>query len=127
MRNGYFLTAVLALGLSAASCFQPPKADVLFRCDPQAAPACPEGYTCEADGCCHKDGSDLTAHRGECRADGATTDGGMSAGTTTSAATSGTDASAGTSSGAGSSSGDSTTGTDATAGSSGTGTTGLAL
>lgn len=50
-----------------ASCFRPPAPAVLFSCDPDSAPACPDGYSCEADGCCHEDGSDVGEHEGECR------------------------------------------------------------
>lgn len=60
----------LLLGLCAgglAACFDPPSAAVLFSCDPDNAPACPPGYTCEIDGCCHRDGGDFEEHRNECR------------------------------------------------------------
>jgi hypothetical protein len=40
----------VALGISAA-CFTPPNDDVLFSCDRDEAPTCPDSYTCEADGC----------------------------------------------------------------------------
>jgi hypothetical protein len=33
----------------------------MFGCVDDEA-ACPVGYTCEADGCCHRDGSDVDAH-----------------------------------------------------------------
>lgn len=56
----------LALGLAAA-CFQAPRPAVQFSCDPDDAPECPEGYSCEDDGCCHLDGSDVDAHRDECK------------------------------------------------------------
>jgi hypothetical protein len=68
----------IALGIACgfvASCFDAPSADVMFSCDPDTAPACPDGYTCESDGCCHRDGSDFSAHAGECKTvatDGAT-------------------------------------------------------
>lgn len=56
----------LAIGVLAA-CFTPPDEDVLFSCDPDSAPTCPEQYTCEADGCCHRDGTDVEASFGACR------------------------------------------------------------
>jgi hypothetical protein len=49
---------VFAVGI-VVGCFDPPGGDVLFSCDPDEAPTCPDGYACEADGCCHKDGSDV--------------------------------------------------------------------
>ncbi len=55
-----------ALGFFAA-CFTPPDSDVLFSCEPDSAPTCPEKYTCEVDGCCHRDGSDVEASFGACR------------------------------------------------------------
>ncbi len=57
----------LSLGLLASACFEAPAADVMFACDPSGAPECPAGYTCEADGCCHRNGSDANAAAGECR------------------------------------------------------------
>ncbi|MFV8748968.1 hypothetical protein ACNOYE_00295 [Nannocystaceae bacterium ST9] len=59
------LLLALALGLTLA-CFQPPDDDVLFSCDPLADDRCPAGYTCEADGCCHRDGTDVQASFGAC-------------------------------------------------------------
>lgn len=59
-------TLGLALGDTLA-CFSAPSADVMFACEPESAPACPSGYTCEADGCCHRDGSKVSEHLGECR------------------------------------------------------------
>jgi hypothetical protein len=53
-------------------CFDAPAAVVMFSCEPDGASACPDGYTCEADGCCHRDGSDVNAHAGECKLQGAT-------------------------------------------------------
>jgi len=60
------LVLPFAVGL-LASCFRPPDPDVLFSCDPDGAPACPEDYSCEDDGCCHKNGSDVEASLGACR------------------------------------------------------------
>jgi hypothetical protein len=58
-------------------CFDAPAAAVMFSCEPDGASACPDGYSCEADGCCHRDGTDVDAHLGECKlaggSDGATT------------------------------------------------------
>ncbi len=59
------------LGLVAA-CFDAPAAAVMFTCDVASEPACPAGYTCQSDGCCHADGSDVAAHAGECMLGGAT-------------------------------------------------------
>ncbi|MEM9455958.1 MAG: hypothetical protein AAGF11_17390 [Myxococcota bacterium] len=41
-----------------------------FSCDPDDAPQCPEGYSCEADGCCHLDGSDFDENEGACQLGG---------------------------------------------------------
>lgn len=59
---------VLAVAVVAAAwgCFTAPSADVLFSCDPDDAPECPPRYTCQPDGCCHRDGSDVEASRGAC-------------------------------------------------------------
>ena len=59
---------VLAVAVIAAAwgCFSAPSADVLFSCDPDDAPECPPDYTCESDGCCHRNGSDVEASRGAC-------------------------------------------------------------
>jgi hypothetical protein len=81
---------LFALSFGTGACFNPPAADVMFTCDLEAAPACPDGYTCQDDGCCHRDGSDVEANRGACRIGGgpdptAATD----ADATTSAATTG--------------------------------------
>ena len=60
--------ALLTLGLtSVVGCFTPPNPPVLFACEPDGAAACPEGYACQADGCCHRIGSDYEQHQGECR------------------------------------------------------------
>ncbi|HEY0132950.1 MAG TPA: hypothetical protein VGB85_02685 [Nannocystis sp.] len=59
------LAALLAFGTALGACFNPPAAAVMFSCDPAAA-TCPDGYTCEADGCCHRDGSDVEADFGGC-------------------------------------------------------------
>ena len=57
----------LALSLGAISaCFNPPADDVMFACASGGEPACPSGYTCEMDLCCHKDGSDVDANLGGC-------------------------------------------------------------
>ncbi len=55
------------LGATTGACFTAPAGNVLFSCDPNVAPTCPGGYTCQADGCCHKDGSDLESSLGACR------------------------------------------------------------
>lgn len=56
----------LALAWLVPACFSPPNDDVLFACDPVDDPRCPEGYTCESDGCCHKNGTDVAASLGAC-------------------------------------------------------------
>lgn len=58
-----------AVGVLAAvwGCFSAPSADVLFACDPQTAPQCPPDYTCQSDGCCHRDGTDVEASMGACK------------------------------------------------------------
>ena len=61
--------AVLA-GLAAGACFNPPSAAVMFACDPAGSSACPAGYTCQDDGCCHKDGTDDPADDGACKLGG---------------------------------------------------------
>lgn len=94
LRAAYLLTAGLALGLGAGvGCFQAPADDVLFACEPDGAngtDACPSGYRCESDGCCHKVGSDVEANMGACALGGETegfptpdtgTDGGTDTGT----------------------------------------------
>jgi hypothetical protein len=84
---------ISALGLLfglAAACFEAPSDSVVFSCDPESAPACPPGYTCEEDGCCHRDGSDVEEHFGKCRLSG-TDSGGPPTGPDT-GATSATDA-----------------------------------
>jgi hypothetical protein len=58
------LLALLA-GLALAACFNAPADPVLFACTPEA-PECPTDYSCADDGCCHRDGSDITANFGAC-------------------------------------------------------------
>lgn len=62
---GLVLGAVLG-----GACFDAPRPAVQFSCDPDEAPQCPAGYTCEADGCCHLDGSDYEANVGACQLGG---------------------------------------------------------
>lgn len=54
------------------SCFNPPSADVLFSCAEQGE--CPDGYSCEEDGCCHRDGSDVDENLGSCALGGGGTE-----------------------------------------------------
>ena len=64
---------VLVMGSGLATlggCFSLPADDVTFTCDFDRDGACPEGYACEADGCCHRDGSNVDAKYGECRLGG---------------------------------------------------------
>lgn len=113
-------------GLAAGACFNPPSAAVMFACDPVGSSACPAGYTCRDDGCCHKDGTDDPADDGACKLGGggatsdATSDSTTATGSTgstgaaTSATTAGTTDTGGTSIDTGSSSsstGPQTTGT----------------
>jgi hypothetical protein len=115
MRRAWILILGLTSGL-VASCFDAPSAAVMFSCDPASAPACPDGYTCEADGCCHRNGTDVSEHAGECKTIG--TDGGTDATSLVTTDSSGTDtgSSSGTSTDTGSSGSDTTgtTSTDAT-------------
>jgi len=108
-----------AVGVLAAvwGCFSAPSADVLFACDPQTAPQCPPDYTCQSDGCCHRDGTDVEASMGACKS---AADSGLNpTETATETATdAGTDTDPGTSSGASteSSSGDVSSSSDTSAG-----------
>jgi hypothetical protein len=109
----------LAFGTALGACFNPPAEAVLFACDAKTAPSCPDGYTCEADDCCHRDGSDVEAALGSCRIGGA-----MSAGTSSTGSTSSTSSAGSTaSSGPTSTSADTGSSTGADTASSGTGTT----
>ncbi len=56
----------LAIGLAGA-CFTAPQPAVHFSCEPDGASDCPEGYTCQSDGCCHLDGTSFEDHEGECQ------------------------------------------------------------
>ncbi len=110
-----------AVGVLAAvwGCFSAPSADVLFACDPQTAPQCPPDYTCQSDGCCHRDGTDVEASMGACKS---AADPGLNP--TETATDAGTDTDPGTSSGAStesssadvSSSSDTSAGTDSSTG-----------
>lgn len=60
----HLLAALLG---ATAGCFTPPSPAVLFSCDPEGAAECPTGYSCEVDGCCHREGSDYEQHEGTCR------------------------------------------------------------
>lgn len=117
---GAWLGVVLGAALAGA-CFAAPKPAVQFSCEPARAPQCPPGYTCEADGCCHLDGSNYEEHEGECQLGGiAPTGTGPGETTETTASTSSS-----TSTGEASSSGtDGPTTGDSTSGSSDGGTTG---
>ncbi len=61
----------MAFGAGLGGCFNPPAEAVLFACDAKTASACPAGYSCEADDCCHRKGSDIEAELGSCRIGGA--------------------------------------------------------
>ncbi len=134
--------AALALGTALGACFNPPAQAVMFSCTPDDA-VCPGGYTCEADGCCHRDGSDVEANFGACglgtgasASDPSTgTAGTTDAPTTTSATTGEPDPSTSSDPGTSSSTSTGTTGTStstgtdtgADTGSSSAGTTGSAV
>ncbi|MEM7154337.1 MAG: hypothetical protein AAF799_15935 [Myxococcota bacterium] len=69
-RTGLLLLA-LGFGFVVGACFDAPRPAVQFSCDMDTAPECPPDYTCQSDGCCHLDGSDVEAHAGECQLAGA--------------------------------------------------------
>jgi len=81
----------LSFGTALGACFNAPDDPVLFACDAETAPACPDGYSCADDGCCHRDGSDIEANRNSCRIGGSmgATDGGASSGGASSGGTGG--------------------------------------
>ncbi len=83
--------ALALVGASAAACFTAPSAAVQFSCDPASAPECPPDYACEADGCCHRIGSDIEANLGSCRLDGGVMTSGATMATVGPTATSATD------------------------------------
>lgn len=62
--------AAVAVLAALWGCFSAPSADVLFACDPASAPQCPPDYTCESDGCCHRNGSDVQESAGACNSAG---------------------------------------------------------
>lgn len=103
----------MAFGAALGACFNPPDDAVLFACDAETAPTCPDGYTCASDGCCHRDGSDIEASRGSCRIGGMSAPGSASSdGSADASSTSGV-----------TTSGDASTSTGADTGSSDAGTT----
>ena len=110
-----------ASGLALGACFNPPAASVMFACDPaDDGGACPTDYACEADGCCHRLGSDVEAELGACRIGGP---GSASAASTGTGEPTGTDATTGTTTDATTGTTDATTGTtDATTTDAGTDT-----
>ena len=59
--------ALAPIVLLAWGCFTVPAAPVQFSCDQEQSPACPEGYSCLADGCCHRDDEDEEGSSGACR------------------------------------------------------------
>jgi hypothetical protein len=114
-------------GLALAACFNPPSAAVMFSCEADDASVCPVGYTCESDGCCHRDGSDVEANLGTCRLGGPGGASTSSTGTTepTGGATSTGDATTSTSTGdTSTSTGDTSTGTTGDTSTGSTGSTG---
>jgi hypothetical protein len=134
------LATAAGLGLAGVvACFEPPAGDVLFACDPVAAPECPPDYRCELDGCCHRIGSDVSLSLGACRfgsdggdtdtdtsgetdgsaTDGSTTDGSTTAGSTATGTTDTSETDGSTATGTT----DGSTATGTTDGSTATGTT----
>ncbi len=86
------LLIALVLGTGAGACFNEPSADVMFACDAAGEAACPVGYACAEDGCCHRDGTEVTADNfGSCQIGGGqmATSGGMTGTTGTTMATTG--------------------------------------
>ena len=59
------LGALLGLGLGA--CFQAPGGPVLFSCEPGGKSACPPGYECRSDDCCHDVDTPPGADLGACK------------------------------------------------------------
>lgn len=57
---GPVLLSALLLVAAPSGCFKPKVPDVAFTCGDGGA--CPDGYECRADGCCHKIGSPLDEH-----------------------------------------------------------------
>lgn len=127
---GHVLTA-LVFGTAVGACFNPPAQAVMFSCTPDEA-VCPDGYSCEADGCCHRDGGDIEANLGGCGLGQAASasDPATGAGTTDAPTTTTTESdpstSSSTSSDTSTSTGDTSTSTDTGTGteSSSAGTTG---
>lgn len=86
------LLIALVLGTGVGACFNEPSADVMFACDAAGEAACPVGYACAEDGCCHRDGTEVTADNfGSCQIGGGqmATSGGMTGTTGTTMATTG--------------------------------------
>lgn len=86
------LLIALVLGTGVGACFNEPSADVMFACDAAGEAACPVGYTCAEDGCCHRDGTEVTADNfGSCQIGGGqmATSGGMTGTSGTTMATTG--------------------------------------
>ena len=56
----FVAAAACATFLFAHGCFSPDMPDCTFRCDPASVKNdghCPESYTCQSDGYCHKNGT----------------------------------------------------------------------
>lgn len=115
----------LVLGTGVGACFNEPAADVMFACDAAGEAACPVGYACAEDGCCHRDGTEVTPDNfGMCMIGGGqmATSGGTSGGTTMATTTGPTSSSGEATTGVGSTSsttsgstGETSTGTTADA------------
>ena len=63
---GAWIGVAFGLALGAGACFELPADNVTFSCEGTSDDACPTGYRCEADGCCHRVGSDVAANLGAC-------------------------------------------------------------
>jgi len=71
-RLRYLCAIVVAVAILPSACFEVPEGDVYFSCEPDARDECPPDYTCQADGCCHRNGSDAEASWNACRLSGNT-------------------------------------------------------
>ena len=71
MRQFMPLVVALGVGVAVGACFTAPQPAVQFSCDVDTAPECPPDYTCQSDGCCHLNGSNVDDHLGECQLAGA--------------------------------------------------------
>lgn len=116
------LLIALVLGTGVGACFNEPAADVMFACEANGEAACPVGYTCAEDGCCHRDGTEVTGDNfGMCKIGGQMGTTGAMTGTTGTTSTTGTTGTTGVTTGPTSegSSGETSTGVGSTSTTSG--------